>query len=186
MTGIWSDPEFSGAPQGKVFVLGIGATEVGTRLFEDAMAEQLAKHKMQVVKGSQVFPVNSAIDTTALREYVTQNGINLLSVTRLVDISSETQYVPGTTAYIPVAGYRTWGGYYTASYAVVHEPGYLRTSKTAIIETNVYSTSANNLVWSGRSKTVDPSSIEDAVWDIASGLVGSMADRGVFGSKAKK
>jgi hypothetical protein len=185
MTGVWSEPGYVGDPGGKVLVLGIGATDIGTRLFEDAMAQQLAKRKLEVVKGSTVFPVNAPVDTALLRQYVEENGISLLSVTRLLDISKEQEYVPGTTAYVPVATYSTFGGYYSHSYAVVHEPGYIRESMTATIESNAYSTKSNGLVWSGRSKTVDPASLDDAVWDIAGALVGNMAKKGVLGPDVK-
>lgn len=185
MSGVWSDPQYAGDPSGRVLVLGIGASEVGTRMFEDAMAEQLTKRKMTAIKGSKIFPINAPIDTTAIRNYVIANEINLLSVTRLLDVSKETEYVPGATAYVPVATYHSFGGYYAHSYAVVHEPGYLRTSQTATIETNVYSTRDNTLVWSGRSQTVDPASVDDAVWDISNALVGNMAKKGLFGTDVK-
>jgi hypothetical protein len=186
MTGVWHDPGYTGAPEGSVLVLGIGATEIGTRLFEDAMYTQLVKRNMRVMKGSNAFPVNAPIDTLVLREYVISTQVDLLSVTRLVDVSKDTEYVPGTTAYVPVANYYNFSGYYTHSYAVVHEPGYMRESVTATIETNVYSAKTGGLVWSGRSQTVDPASIDDAATGVAHALVTNMAKCGVFGPKAKE
>lgn len=187
MSGMWSDPGYTGVREGgRVMVLGIGATEVGTRLFEDTMYDQLGKRELFAVKGSSVFPINAPIDTVVLRGYVEANAIDLLMVTRLVDVSKETQYVRGATAYVPVATYHQWGGYYTASYAVIHEPGYTITSRSAIIETNVYSVESGRLVWSGRSETVDPASLEDAVWDISTTLVSSMAKRGILGSSVEE
>lgn len=183
MTGIWNDPSFSGTSGGKVLVLGIGATEIGTRMFENAMATQLVAQKMAAVKGSEIFPINAPIDTLALRDYVTKNQIDLLSVTRLLDVSTKQEFVPGSTEYIPASGYHYWGGYYAGSYAVVHTPGYMRESKVGIVETNVYSAKTSSLVWSGQSETVDPASLEEAVDGISKTLVTNMAKTGLFGVK---
>jgi hypothetical protein len=181
LTAVWSDPGFTGSPTGKIMAIGLGAKETGTRMFEDAMAAQLAAQKMVVYKGSTVFPVNAPIDSSALHQYITANHIDLLSVTRLVDISTDAEYVPGATTFVPVVGYRNFYGYYSTSYVAVQEPGYMRTYKTATVETNVYSAATGGLVWSGQSKTVDPASLDIAVNDVAKALVKDMAKRGLFG-----
>lgn len=181
LTAVWSDPDFSGTSTAKIMALGLGATEIGTRLFEDAMANQLATHKTTVYKGSNAFPINAPIDSSALHQYIIDNQIDLLSVTRLVDVSTRSEYVPGTTTYVPVAGYRNFYTYYPESFSGVQEPGYVATFRTATVETNVYSAATGGLVWSGLSHTIDPISLDVAVNDIAKALVNDMAARGLFG-----
>jgi hypothetical protein len=183
MTGVWSAPGYTGAPSGKVLVIGIGAKEMSIRMFEDAMAAQLAKRKMTVTKGYSVFPVNVPIDSMALRQYVKDNMIDLLTVTRLVDVSSETYWVQGGTTYVPMASYYNYGGYYSSAYATVYEPSYQVTTEKASVETNVFAASTEGLVWSGHSEIVDPSYIPTAINEISILLVAEMATSGVFGRK---
>lgn len=42
----------------------------------------------------------------------------------------------------------------------MYDPGYYVTDKTYFIETNLYSTNTDRLIWSAQSETVNPSSID--------------------------
>jgi len=186
MTGTWTAPDFRAAPADKILVLGIGASDLATRMFENAMAAELDARGLTAVRGSTVFPINAPVDTLALQQFVMDNEVDLLSVTRLVDISESAKWVSGSTTYVPVAAYSHFGGYYGTAFVAAHEPGHLQKSTAATVETNVYVARSGKLVWSGQSRTVDPLSVDDAVYGISRAMATSMAKSGIFGQTAGK
>ena len=183
MVGVWGDPDFQGTPGPKILVIGLGENEPRVKLFEAAMAGEINKKKATAIPGSSIFAVGAPIDTTGGRRYVTENKIDLISVTRVVGISKELEFTPPTTYYTPVAAYHGFYPYYYTAYAAVSTPGYLREYKVFTVETNVYSTKTEQLVWSGSSQTVDPASLNQAMGDVAFTLVNAMSRSGLFGTK---
>jgi hypothetical protein len=103
----------------------------------------------------------------ASEEYLTQklkegNYTNVLMM-RLADIEKETSYVQGsTTAY-----YGGYGRYYGYGAGMYSSPGYYTTDKNYFIETTLYSVNPDKLLWTGTTKTVNPSNVDKTVNDIA-------------------
>ena len=186
MIGVWSDPAYQAQPTHKLLVIGIGQNEGMVKLFESEMGKAFGQYKISVVPGTTVFPVGQPIDTTVGRPYCHDNGIDLVSVTRVVGISKESEYVPGDMYYAPAPAYYGFYPYYYSSYSMASTPGYMREYKVATVETNVYQVSTEKLVWSGQSKTMDPSSINSAMTDIATLLVSEMDRSGLFAAEKKK
>ncbi len=183
MIGTWTDPAYQSTPVKKVLVIGLGERESNVRLFEAAMTKQLKTRKIETVPGSSIFPVGAPIDTTGGRKYCLDNGIDLITVSRVLGLSKQLEYVPGTAYYVPAPVYHGFYPYYYSAYAVSATPGYIREYKVATVETNVYSPKSERLVWSGQSQTVDPSSLGSAIDDFAAVCVREMANSGIFGKR---
>jgi len=180
MTGVWSEPDYKAQPSSKVLVIGIGREESSRRLFESTMAEKFKSRKLQTVVSYEIWPEEAPVEEATIRKVVEEQNIDLVSVTRLVGVDKETQYVPGATYYTPTSGYYGFYPYYSSTYAVVHEPGYLQEYAVVNVETNVYDAKAAKLVWSGQSRTFDPQSTNDVIQGVCSALVTSMAHSGIF------
>ncbi len=185
MIGSWTDPTYQTAPVQKVLVIGLGENEARVRAFETAMADQMKKRGIQTVLGSSIIPVGAPFDTTGGRKYCRDNGIELVTITRLLGLSRETEYVPGTTYVEPVPTYHHLYPFYYSAYAVVSTPGYVRQYPVATVETNVYSTKDERLVWSGQSEAVDPTSALEAAEGFAAIFVKKMDTSGILGTKSQ-
>jgi len=183
MISMWSDPAYTSPPVQKVLVIGLGENEANVRIFESAMAKQLKARKITAIPGTSVFPFGAPIDTTVGRQYCQANGIELVTITRVVGISKESEYVPGTSYYTPAPAYYGFYPYYYSSYSMVSTPGYVREYQVATVETNVYSLKNEKLVWSGQSQAVDPSSVNQVIGDFSIIFVNQMAQSGIFGKK---
>ncbi|MFB3907340.1 MAG: hypothetical protein ACE15D_02955 [Candidatus Eisenbacteria bacterium] len=147
------------------------------------MANELKRRNIVAIMGSTFIPAGAPLDTTGGRKYCEENGIDLVAVTRVLGLSEEVEYVPGTSYYKPGPSYFGFFPYYYTSYTLVTTPGYLRQYPVATVETNVYSMKDERLIWSGQSRTVDPNSVLDAIDDFAVGFVRGMEDSGVFWKK---
>jgi hypothetical protein len=92
-----------------------------------------------------------------------QDKYNYVLLTRLADIEKETSYVPGTTT----GYYGGYGRYYGYGAGMYSSPGYYTTDKNYFVETTIYSIEPDKLLWTGTTKTVNPSKLDKAVTEIA-------------------
>jgi hypothetical protein len=172
----WAEPTYQPKPTPKVMVVGLGENERRVKGFEDIFSGYFTARKIEVVKGSDLKAINVP-DVEAFKKIVKESGSDLVVISKLVDVEHETVYHPGTTSYVPVTGYYGMGYYYSSSYAMVNDPGYISTSKVYKVETNVYDVATEKLVWSGLSKTTDPADFEDGINSFASVVVGDLVQR---------
>ncbi len=101
-----------------------------------------------------------------IRQKVTDNNIDGLLTISLLDTQSEERYVEGASftvgvplyAVDPIYAY-TYYDYYTYAYRTVSKPGYYVQSTTYFLESNLYDIASERLLWTGQTKTKDPSSI---------------------------
>ena len=93
---------------------------------------------------------------------------------RLADIEKETSYVQGTTT----GYYGGYGRYYGYGAGMYSSPGYYTTDKNYFIETTIYSVEPNKLLWTGTTKTVNPSKMDKTVNEIADVVTAKMKQDG--------
>ena len=172
----WAEPTYKPKPAPKVMVVALGENERRIKSFEDIFGGYFTARKIETIKGNELKAINVP-DVEAFKKIVHDSGADLCVITKLVDITDETVYHPGTTSYVPVTGYYGMGYYYQSSYAMVNDPGYISTSKVYKVETNVYDVATEKLVWSGLSKTTDPGDFEDGVNSFAAVVVGDLVTR---------
>lgn len=179
LSEIWADPTYTPTTVNKVLVVGLGESPRRVLGFEDIMSKQFMTRKVEVIKGSSVM-ANDAKDVDGFKNIVRASGADLVSISRLVDVATETIVHPGTTAYVPVGGYYGMGPYWTSSYMAVNDPGYISESKTYKVETNVYDVKSEKLIWSGLSETTDPTDFQEGVTQLSYAVVGDLAKRKIL------
>jgi len=160
----WRNPAYEQTVFKKLFVIGVGEDEGGRRLFEDTFAKALAKEGTSAQASWGLLPQSTQLSEEQIRGAVEGGGFDGVLLTRLMNVDQSEEYVPPSTYTVPTAHYGYgYYGYYGASYAVVHEPGYFKTNTTFRLETNLYSATSGDLVWSGQSDTLNPESLTDVV-----------------------
>ena len=160
----WSEPNttVSNDASHKTLVVAMVKDEAARRVIEDHLVKRLKGHG--VASYTIIAP---EVLGKASEEYLTQklkegNYTNVLMM-RLADIEKETSYVQGsTTGY-----YGGYGRYYGYGAGMYSSPGYYTTDKNYFIETTLYSVNPDKLLWTGTTKTVNPSNVDKTVNDIA-------------------
>ena len=71
-------------------------------------------------------------------------------------------------------------GYWGYGWGAVYDPGYLQADTVITLESNVYSVAREDLLWSSRSETISPSSIETLMESVLEKTVREMKKRGVL------
>lgn len=93
---------------------------------------------------------------------------------------SEHVYVPGTV-YYPPPYYGTWPDYFGYSYRYIYSPGYLAENEYAVIETNLYETKNDKLVWAASSETLINNTDKGLIKSYIGIMVNTMVEQGLLG-----
>lgn len=171
----WHEPgaTVSATGQNKTLVVALVKDESSRRIVEDNLVKRLNG------KGVASYTILTeemvkAAKEDALEALLTKDGFSHVLIMRLADVEKETSYVPGTTTGY-YGGYGRFYGYGAGMYST---PGYYTTDKNYFVETAVYSISPNKLLWTGTTKTVNPSKMENTVNDIADAVAAQMKKDG--------
>lgn len=180
MAEFWRDPDYKPQPVKKVMVVGIGENALRVRTFESTFSKHFSARKLEVALGSNLLPADST-SIGAFKNVVRGSGADLVTISRLVGMDTETAYVPGSTYVSGYGGYGYgYGGYYGASYSVVSSPGYTVQYKIYKVETMVYDIKTEKLIWNGISHTTDPVNFQDGVESMARTVVQSLVENKII------
>ena len=156
----WHKPGFT-VEEGtyhKLLVIGLIKDEATRRAAEEQMIKNLKGDGIPSYGyiGADVEKINEA----GMNDRMVKDGIDGVLIMRLVDVKKEQTYVPGTTY---PAYYGSPWGYYGYAYPMYSTPGYVRTDATYYVETNLYSTGSDGLIWTSTTSTFNPTKLETTV-----------------------
>jgi hypothetical protein len=164
--GSWTGPNTPSEPYKSIFVTGITENLVARQTFENDIDAFLEEKGVTATSSFDIIPPgfkateeNKDATINAIRE----GGSDAILTIALLDQTSETRYVPGTTMYSPMGYggyYGRFSGYYSYYNPVMYDPGYYATDKNYYLEMNLYDAETEELVWSSQSETTNPSTIE--------------------------
>jgi len=160
----WMEPgaSVSQSPSNKTLVISMVKDETSRRVIEDQLVKRLEGKGVASYTIVTTDLLKTANEAT-LKQKLTDGQFTHVLLMRLADVEKETSYVPGTTTGF----YGGYGRYYGYGAGMYSSPGYYTTDKNYFVETTVYTVNPDKLVWTGTTKTVNPSKIEKTVNEIA-------------------
>jgi len=151
LAATWAEP---GAPRiqfQKTLAVFVTKDEALRRSVE----EKLASSFTNGVPSYRVIPIIQNDDRSAILDQLRGTGFDGAVIMRVVDVSTQTSYVPGTYWYgTPY----TFAGYWRSAWAYPYDPGYVVQDQIVSVETQVYSLAQDKLIFAARSETTNPSS----------------------------
>ena len=169
LTSVWRDTTYDGYIE-SILVVAVTENFRDRLIFESEFAEEFKKVGIEAL---------ASVDTTPQDEESTENDIltearkqkmNTILVTHLISVDKKSVYHPPKTYTASRPAYvapRTYHGrfntYYPRVYEYVHEPGYYTQHKSVNLETNLYETETEKLLWSVTSETLDPQSVNKII-----------------------
>ena len=132
----------------------------------------------KLIKGSK-------IDREVVTRAIKGLEIDAVIVTHLVGVDEETIYRPSMD-YMPMYGGGYYGGlysYYPHVNTYVQRPGYYTTHETYTLETNLYDVESEELVWSARSRTFAPESVDEVITDLTKLLIKDLSEKNLIKKK---
>jgi hypothetical protein len=179
LTSVWKDPSYQTRPA-RIMVIGVAKNPLNRRLFEDEFVLQLKAHGTEAIASYTVLPDKQQGDQAAIAKKVAELGADTVLVTRLVSKKIVQVYVPGNP-YYPPPYYGTWPDYYGYGYRYMYSPGYIAENEYAVIETNLYETRNDKLIWAASSETVMSDSDRNLIKSYIGIMVNTMAGHGLLG-----
>jgi hypothetical protein len=123
---------------------------------EETLATELRNRGLDCVAGYTVLPGELAKDETKAKEFLKNAGITGAVLVKVL-YEDQTINVP-PSVYYSTGYYPSFWGYWNHGWTTVYSysPGYSRTDKVLSVEMLLYAIEANDLVWAGKSETVNP------------------------------
>jgi hypothetical protein len=164
----WKDPQVQENRYKHIFVAGLTQNAVAKHAFEGNMGKELEAAGVKCTKGTDLFPYQftkeNRPDKEMILSKVREAGSDAILTFALVKQKEEVHYVPGSV-YAPPAGpyggyYGSFGGYYGYYGNRMYDPGYYTQDDVYFIESNLYDTRSEKLIWSAQSETYNPVDVE--------------------------
>ncbi len=174
-----------------LLIIGIGESEQNRRAYESYFVEELRDNAIEAEASYKLIKSNEKIDRDTVSKAIKGLDIDGVIVTHMVAIDEETVYRP-STGYMYGGAYGGYyrGGHYGGLYSYyphvnsyVHNPGYYTTHETYTLETSLYDVASEELVWTARSRTFSPESVDDVIVDLTKLLIKDLADKKLIKKK---
>ena len=159
----WREPGATVKKEGsKSLVVAMVKDETSRRVIEDNLVKRIGAGT--VASYTFITPdMLKEANSNLFYDQLVKDKYTHVILIRLADIEKETSYVHGSS----MGYYGGYGMYYGYGAGMYGSPGYYTTDKNYFVETAVFSVSPDKLLWTGTTKSVNPSKIEQTITDIA-------------------
>lgn len=148
---VWKDPSYLAHPN-RVMVIAVAREPIYRRIFEDEFVLQLKARGTDAIASYTILPDRSQDDQAVIAKMVEQLGADTVLISRLVSKRSVRVYYPAAVSHRPHY-YGKWPDYYRQGYEMIDAPGYTTEYEYALMETNLYDTRNDNLIWAATTET---------------------------------
>jgi len=148
---VWKDPSYVGHQQ-RIMVIAVTKEPITRRIIEDEFVLQLKVRGRDAIASYATLPDVRQDDQEAIAKMVAQLGADTLLISRLVSKRSVQVYYPASVSHRPHY-YGKWPDYYRHGYESINTPGYTTKYEYALMETNLYDASNDNLIWAVTTET---------------------------------
>ncbi|MCB0358486.1 MAG: hypothetical protein KDD44_02590 [Bdellovibrionales bacterium] len=170
LTNQWEDPRYHGGGFQKVAVVALSKEGTQRRIFEDAMVGVLEQRGVEAVPSYEFIGDRKHLSIDRLANLLRHQQSDAILATRLVDVEEEIEYYsPPTYPYRYF--YDDFNAYYTQGWP---PEANIASYTTVQLETNLYSAKSGKLIWSARSKTIEPGPTEEMVESVGEAVVGEL------------
>lgn len=189
----WANEEDTPKSYKKLAVVALLPSSSNRYLLERAVVSDLADDGIKAIPTYEIFPMAGRMDQLEelikdkeeLKKRVVQkveeNGIDALMIISVFNVEKEQRYVNdhnytmggvgyygspyyGGTGYYGTSMMRgSYYNYYAYSVGTVYNDGYYVDDITYFLECNLYDVATEELLWTGRTKTVNMESVEEEV-----------------------
>ena len=183
LVDMWKDPEAPNQPVRDVFVVVVQRDAITRRIWEDAFVKELDRRGVSATPSYRAFPA-APPDTDQIDRAVNQRGYDGVFIVHRLTTERRRNYVPGYVTTVPVTRFSRWGNAYHTYYHEIYQPGYVENQRVVRYQINVWSAAVEGqMIWSGTTETIDPTSARDASKELSRLVVPELARAGVLATK---
>ena len=177
LTSVWKDNTYEGYID-TLMVVAVTENSRNRLIFEREFVEEFNKTGIEAVASIDVIPPEETANENAILTAAQKRGISMIMVTHLIGIEEKEVYHPPKTYTVPSRGYYgRFNSYYPRVYEYVHQPGYYSKHKSVNLETNLYETPTQKLIWSVTSETLDPKSVNTIIESLSKVVIKDLREQ---------
>ena len=191
LTHTWSDPGNKTSYK-DILVVGISDDEQKRRAYESFFIADLQEAGINAVASYTVIDNKEKLSLQGEKESlkkivksaIKDSDIDAVLVTHVVSIEEEDIYRPSldyqpvySSTYYNRPYYGAMYGYHGHVTTYVQQPGYYTEERTYVLESNMYDVKSEELVWTTRSRTFAPESMQQAINDISGLIIADLQSR---------
>ena len=177
----WRDSSFSGTVD-NILIIGVSEQPVVRRLFEDTFVKELAALGVSAKSSYQILTDDQISSKDALDAAIKAQSMSAVLVTRVIGVDEINTYTPPTYTYTPSTFDRRYKDYHSYfNHAVqVATPGYWDKYEVLKLESNLYDSASQQLIWSIQSESFDPRSASQLIDDQITVSIESLRNTGLI------
>jgi hypothetical protein len=171
VNSIWTDPSLSRSPYHGLLVVGIANNPTVQFAYEDNFVTALAKTGAKATPSHDlVVPKGKRGEAASIQQKTAMSDSDAVIVTHLVaEVSRDVE--PTIRASDVPAFYKRLDTYYHQIDSDIRKADYYANVQTLRLETNLYDRKREALVWSGRSRPLDPNSEQTTIGQIIEDVI---------------
>lgn len=179
----WRDSSFSGTVD-NILIIGVSDQPVLRRLFEDTFVKELAALGVSAKSSYRVLTEEQISSKDSLEAALREQSMDSVLVTRVIGVEEINTYTPPTYTYrhTPLhfdRHYRDYYSYFNHA-AQVATPGYWDKYDVLKLESNLYDSASQQLIWSVQSESFDPRSATQLIDDQITIAIKSLRNTGLI------
>lgn len=172
ITRSWTSPSKNPGGYNNLYVAAVIGDMAKRQSFENDVQRILANIGVNSTTSSSTiqpnFWMSTDLDKNAMMNIISQRGNDAIMTMTLIDVQNEQRYIPGAMMGGPMMWGPGWGmggaggfgGFWGMHHGMMMTPGHIVNDRKYFVEINIYDVRSELLVWTGQSKTLNPSSME--------------------------
>ncbi|EXJ17044.1 hypothetical protein [Imhoffiella purpurea] len=170
VSSVWSDVSRSATPYRSLVIFGLTDNPKVRQAMEDNFISALAPRGVKTHPSHHLIGESSLARMTRVRHAVAMSGAEGVVVTHLIAEETTDSLPPSRLSAIPDR-YEDLEEYFGRTYRQVCAPDYYAGYRALRLESNLYDAETRRLVWTGRSRRLDPASEEITISEVIATMV---------------
>jgi len=160
---VWKDPRYGGGYLTSVMVVGVSEDLARRRLFEDVFVREFEKRGIKVVASIKVLGPDTRLTRDTVKAEAERLRVDAVLATRVISAGKEETYQPPSVSTMPSDYARSLDLYFYGFDAQSAYPGARAKQYVVRLETNLFDTDTEKLIWTASSQTVEPESVREVI-----------------------
>ncbi|MGH7591558.1 MAG: hypothetical protein ACREL2_08970, partial [Gemmatimonadales bacterium] len=163
-----------------VLVVSMARSQGIRRIWEDGVATALQAHGVSVTPSYTLYPADLP-DLDAMDATIRSRGFDGIVLTHPAEIDTQVTVIQGKTVVRQERVYNKWSGHYVTVRREVRQPDSVVLNRSVQIDVDVWMVADSiRMIWTGTTRTVNPSSITASNQAIVKAIVPRLAKEGVI------
>lgn len=168
----WTDPNFDGKLE-NLLVLSLNQSSKSRRIVENGFLLELKKRNIQAQASYDLIPDHEDLSKEAVKAAISGSSIDGVLVIRPVKITKEDRHVRAQSEGTRYDTFYAYVGEYSPAY-----DSYTITDTIVHLETNLYVVKGEQLVWSGKTESFNPTDVKELIAEMVIKILDQVSKTG--------